>query len=163
MSRYNPSLFEKLLDDEPHVESEYSIVQMSLEQLKDSVARDVEALLNTRCGLRGEVLQGYTQCSTSILSFGMIDFAGLTLASPKDRELICRSIEDAICAHEPRLREPKVSLELPDAGGHKLHFSIQALLVVDLAREPVNFDALLQPTTQQYSVRRARRTAAATA
>ena len=160
MSRYNPSLFEKLLDDEPHVASEYAVVQMSLEQLKDSVARDVEALLNSRCGLPGERLQGYAQCRTSILSFGMIDFAGLTLASPRDRDLICRSIEDAIRAHEPRLREPKVNLELPDESGHKLHFSIQALLVVDLAREPVNFDALLQPTTQQYSVRRSRRAAA---
>jgi type VI secretion system protein ImpF len=159
MSRYNPSLFEKLLDDEPDVVSEYAIVQMSLEQLKDSVARDVEALLNTRCGLPGRVLKGYAECRTSILSFGMIDFAGLTLASPTDRDLICRSIEEAISAHEPRLREPKVSLELNEASNQKLHFSIQALLVVDLAREPVNFDALLQPTTQQYSVRRSRRAA----
>lgn len=159
MTRYNPSLFEKLLDDEPDVASEYAIVQMSLEQLKDSVARDVEALLNTRCGLPGHVLEGYAECRTSILSFGMIDFAGLTLASPTDRDLICRSIEEAICAHEPRLREPKVSLELNEASNQKLHFSIQALLVVDLAREPVNFDALLQPTTQQYSVRRSRRSA----
>ncbi|AKJ28555.1 type VI secretion system baseplate subunit TssE [Caldimonas brevitalea] len=163
MSRYNPSLIEKLLDDEPDVASEYAVVQMSIEQMKDSVARDVEALLNTRCGLGADVLQDYAHAKSSILSFGMIDFAGLSLASPRDRELICESIETAIRAHEPRLRDARVSLELQEASLHKLHFSIQALLVVDLAREPVSFDALLTPTTQQYSVRRARRSSATTA
>ncbi|MCW7537707.1 type VI secretion system baseplate subunit TssE [Aquabacterium sp. A7-Y] len=157
MSRYNPSLFEKLLDDEPEIPSEYAIVQMSIEQMKDSVARDVEALLNTRCGLPDEDLQPYPNARSSILSFGMIDFAGLSLANPKDREHICHSIETAIRAHEPRLRDARVSLELKGESVNKLHFSIHALLVVDLAREPVSFDAMLQPTTQQYSVRRARR------
>lgn len=157
MSRYNPSLFEKLLDDEPEVPSEYAVVQMSIEQMKDSVARDVEALLNTRCGVSDDTLQPYEHCRSSILSFGMIDFAGLSLANPRDRDHICRSIETAIRAHEPRLRDARVVLELKGEGRHKLHFSIHALLVVDLAREPVSFDAMLQPTTQQYSVRRARR------
>jgi len=156
VSRYTPSLFDRLLDDDPQVESEPTLVRLSLEQLKDSVARDLEALLNTRCGLAADVLQPWRHCRTSILSFGMIDFADLTLASPRDRDLICQSIEAAIRAHEPRLRVPRVSLAGPDGRGEsRLRFSIHALLRVGQASEPVNFDASLQTTTQQYAVRRA--------
>src|SRR5574343_1519380 len=42
---FEPSLFDKLFDDQPMGAVRR---RLSLEQLKDSVARDLEALLNTR-------------------------------------------------------------------------------------------------------------------
>jgi type VI secretion system protein ImpF len=49
-----------------------------------------------------------------------------------------------------------VTLELNEQSTNALNFAIQALLVVHPAEEPVSFDAMLQPSTLQYSVTRAR-------
>jgi len=43
---------------------------------------------------------------------------------------------------------------------NRLSFSITAVLVGSVSQEPVNFDAVLQPSTLQYSIRKAGRTAA---
>ena len=67
------------------------------------------------------------------------------------------AIESAIAAHEPRLRDVRVDLELQRKTVNALYFSINAVLVVRPAQEPVSFDALLTPTSLQYSVSRQRR------
>ena len=54
-----------------------------------------------------------------------------------------------------------VTLEGNGRGVGGLHFSIHGLLDVQPAREPISFDAMLQPSTLQYSVSRLRRAAAA--
>ncbi|MEJ2715408.1 MAG: type VI secretion system baseplate subunit TssE [Acidihalobacter sp.] len=73
---------------------------------------------------------------------------------------ICHSLELAISRHEPRLINVHVVLDQDQRTMGALRFSISALLVVHPSREPVNFDAFLQPTTLQYSVSRNRRAAA---
>ena len=130
---------------------------MSIEQVKDSVARDLESLLNTRTALRAEHMQGWRHASQSVLTFGLMDFVGLSLDNPEHRDTICRSIASAIQIHEPRLRSVAVRLEHTALLGLGLRFSIHAKLVVNPAVEPVSFDALLQPTTQRYAVRQAGR------
>lgn len=150
---FEPSLFDKLFDDQPVGAARR---RLSLEQLKDSVARDLEALLNTRVVLDEEVETTYPLTTRSVAGFGLSDFAGLSLANVYDRRRICASIESAIAAHEPRLREVRVDLELHRKTVNALYFSINAVLVVRPAQEPVSFDALLQPTSLQYSVTRHR-------
>lgn len=148
---FEPSLFDKLFADAPLSPARR---RMSLDELKDSVARDLEALLNARTTLEPMLEGRFPQSLASVLSFGLDDFAGLSLASVHDRTRICRSIAAAIARHEPRLREVQVTLELDRRSINALHFSIRAMLVVKPAQEPVSFDALLQPTTLQYSVAR---------
>lgn len=159
MARFAPSLLDRLLDDAPDVRAEYAAPQVSIEQLKDAVARDLEALLNARCALHRDALAGHPQAQRSILSFGMLDFSSMCLAHTEERDAICRAIETAIGAHEPRLKHVRVSLG-QDAT-NRLLFSIQALLIANPAREPVNFNAMLQPSTQLYAVTKARRLAEA--
>ena len=160
MARFAPSLLDRLLDDAPGVAAEGATTpHVSLEQLKDSVVRDLEALLNARCGLRRGVLDGHAQAQRSILSFGMLDFSSMSLANTDERDAICRAIESAIQAHEPRLKSVRVGLGT-EGGANRLLFTIQALLVANPAREPVSFNATLQPSTQLYSVSKARRPAA---
>lgn len=153
MSGFEPSLFDKLFDPVPAAAARR---QLSLEHLKDSVARDLEALLNTRTAFDEDGRGTYPEALHSVASFGLRDFAGLSLANVHDRERICRSIERAIARHEPRLKEVEVTLELGRQAINALFFSIRALLVVRPAQEPVSFDAMLQPTTLQYSVDRTR-------
>jgi len=150
---FEPSLFDKLFDDQPVGAARR---RLSLEQLKDSVARDLEALLNTRIVLDDGFEATYPQTTRSVAGFGLSDFAGLSLANVYDRRRICASIESAIAVHEPRLREVRVDLELHRKTVNALYFSINAVLVVRPAQEPVSFDALLQPTSLQYSVTRQR-------
>lgn len=150
---FEPSLFDKLFDDQPVGAARR---RLSLEQLKDSVARDLEALLNTRVVLDDGFETSFPLTTRSVAGFGLSDFAGLSLANVHDRRRICASIESAIAAHEPRLREVRVDLELHRKTVNALYFSINAVLVVRPAQEPVSFDALLQPTSLQYSVTRQR-------
>lgn len=158
MARFAPSLLDRLLDDAPLSPGETAAPQVSLEQLKDAVVRDLEALLNARCGLQRDALAAHPQAQRSILSFGMLDFSSMSLANTDERDEICRAIERAVHAHEPRLKNVRVSLA-DESGGNRLLFTIHALLVANPAREPVNFNAMLHPSTQLYSVTKARRAA----
>ena len=69
-----------------------------------------------------------------------------------DRDKICQSIEQSIAAHEPRLRQVRVEMLLDGHNMGSLCLSIQAYLNIHPLYEPVVFDALLKPTTQQYVI-----------
>lgn len=157
-TKFPPTLFERLADNAPREATEkHPLRLMSGEELKESVARDLEALLNSRCGYGDEAFHGYPESLQSLCSYGMNDFVGLSLANPADRHFICRSLERTIATHEKRLCQVQVALEVDGASVNRLKFAINALLVVHPSAEPVHFDALLQPSTLQYSVSKSRR------
>jgi type VI secretion system protein ImpF len=159
MKGFEPNLLEKLFDGESRVTGLPVVLRrLSVEELKDSVAGDVESLLNTRVNYSESSLRGFEQCQRSIATYGLNDFVGRSLFSFEDRVFICRSIENAISRHESRLKQVRVNL-VPDSQGIKmLCFSISAMLVVKPTHEPVNFDALLHAGSLKYSVARARKT-----
>jgi type VI secretion system protein ImpF len=130
---------------------------MSLEQLKDSVARDLEDLLNTRCALSDELLEAYPECAGSIVNYGLIDFAGMCLSSSEDRARICAALKTAIERHEPRLRNVQAWLERENGSINRVSFAISATLTGLPMTEPVNFDAVLQPSSLHYSINRSAR------
>ncbi|WP_354686757.1 type VI secretion system baseplate subunit TssE [Cupriavidus necator] len=156
MKGFEPSLLDKLFDDEPHAPLPSALRQLSLEELKATVARDIEALLNTRIVYEDADFSGLPECRRSVLTYGLNDFAGLSLASFDDRHYICQSLRNAIERHEPRLQNVNVSLAINERATSVLCFGISAVLLVGPAREPVSFDAMLQPSTLQYSVTRGR-------
>lgn len=156
MKRFEPSFLDKLFDDDPYEPASAALRQLSLEELKSTVARDVESLLNTRIAFTQAHLAALPECQCSILTYGLNDFAGMSLASHYDRVFICQSIQQAIARHEPRLQQVSVKLELNEQSTSALNFAIRAVLVVHPAEEPVSFDAMLLPSTLQYSVTRSR-------
>ncbi|WP_374316498.1 type VI secretion system baseplate subunit TssE [Aquabacterium sp.] len=149
MNLYGLNLLDKLFDDGGPDRG-----AVSIDRLKDSVARDVEALLNTRCGLPESSLASFPHSRRSVLSFGVKDFVSMCLGSQGDRERLCEDIRRALHVHEPRLRDPVVSVSVTTVGLQKLHFAIQALLVAPDINEVVSFDAVLQPVSQRYQVSR---------
>ncbi|MYM87606.1 type VI secretion system baseplate subunit TssE [Duganella sp. BJB1802] len=159
MKGFTPGLFDRLMDMPVNGASNGTVSRLSIEDLKDSVARDLEALLNTRTVIPEELLKRYPECGRSIVTYGLNDFAGLSLSSTDDRAYICRCLEKAIARHEPRLRNVQASLELRADSINRLNFAITALLVVSSAHEPVNFDAVLQPSSLHYTISKARRVA----
>lgn len=158
MNGFEPGLFDKLFDDDPtSSSSSVTLRRMSVEEMKAVVARDLESLLNTRISLREEDFDLYPQCRRSVLTYGLDDFAGMSLASHYDRVFICKSLQHAIARHETRLSQVEVALTgTRRASNSALCFNISAVLLLPGMREPVNFDAMLQPTTLQYSVSKAR-------
>ena len=156
MNRFEPGLLDKLFGDGPHQSAPAVVRQLSMDELKGTVARHIESLLNARITFTDEHLAGLDECQRSVLTYGLNDFAGLSLASHDDRETICKSIERAIERHERRLQQVEVKLEVNAQSTNVLCFAIKAILVVHPAAEPVNFDAMLQPSTLQYSVTRSR-------
>lgn len=160
MKGFEPSLLDKLFDDAPRETGFGTAARMSAEEYKDSVARDIESLLNNRYVASDATLERYPHCRRSLVTYGIRDFSGRSLASSVDRAFICRSLEEAIARHDSRLINVQVAVNHDQRSLGALRFSINALLVVHPSREPVNFDALLQPATLQYSVSRNRRAAA---
>ena len=163
MKGFTPGFFDRLLGTPVRHATSATLLRMSAEDLKDAVARDLEALLNTRSVIPEGLLAGYPECSNSIVSYGMIDFADLSLSSPSDRAYICACIEQTIACHEPRLQKVKASLDVREGTINRLNFSITGVLVVSASEEPVNFDEVLQPSTLQYSISKTGRAAAASA
>ena len=160
MKGYTPGLFDRLMDTPVHGAASGTVSRLSIEELKDTVARDLEALLNTRTVIPEDLLKQYPECSRSIVTYGLNDFAGLSLSSSDDRAYICQCLEKAIARHEPRLRNVRASLEVHEGSINRLNFAIAALLVVHSSQEAVNFDAVLQPSSLHYTISKARRVAA---
>lgn len=125
---------------------------ISLYTLRESVAKDLEELLNSRMIKIDTNIEQYPQAQMSILQFGIIDFVGLSTSNPLDRDTICNSIAQSISAHEPRLRQIKVQMLFDHAQPGALSLSIHAYLNIHPLYEPIVFDALLKPTTQQYLI-----------
>lgn len=154
--KFEPFLLDRLLDvPDALLRTDAARWSLTLEQVKDSVARDLEYLLNTRTAFLAERMRGWRQAARSVLTFGLMDFVGMSLDNPEHRDKICQSIASTIQMHEPRLKSVVVKLEGAKMLGLGLRFAIHAKLVIDPAVEPVSFDALLQPTSQRYAVRQA--------
>jgi type VI secretion system protein ImpF len=153
-----PSLLDRLLDDDPGGPPPPPAAGYQLlRDLKQSVCRDLENLLNTRTRFLawGPHLRELDQ---SLLAYGLPDFNSVNLASEADRLRFCRVIEGVIRDNEPRLIEVRV---LPRSEGEPddrvLRFRIEALLRVEPAPEQVAFDSLVKPTTGNVEVKRATR------
>jgi len=125
---------------------------LSIQALRESVAADLEDLLNNRTAQLNHIIDDFPLTKKSILQFGIIDFVGLSTANPLDRHKICQSIEQSIIAHEPRLGQVKVEMLLESDNTGALCLSIQAYLNIHPIYEPIIFDALLKSTTQQYVI-----------
>lgn len=159
MKGFTPGLLDRLMRERGECATQGATpgAPVNIEQLKDGVARDLEALLNTRIALDAATLDAYPAARGSILRYGVIDFAGLCLTSAADRAAVCASIEDAIATHEPRLRAVKATLEQDAGDVNRLRIAIQARLALDGLQEPVSFNAVLQPSSLHYEIRKSAR------
>ena len=148
-----PSVLDRLLDDEPGNQQEPPKSRNQvLREMKLSVRRDLENLLNTRwrCLAWPPDLD---QLDASLVNYGLPDFTGVGMATPQQRDHLRRVVEQTVRRFEPRLRAVKVVLlENPDDLDRTLRFRIDGLLYVEPAPEPVVFDSQLEPVTSTFEV-----------
>jgi type VI secretion system protein ImpF len=153
-SNITPSILDRLLDDDPGNSRESATSRLqNLRALENAVARDLEALLNTKQESLEDLPPEFTEVSRSLVLYGLPDFTSLSLLNTYHRDLISRAVERAVAIYEPRLQRVKVTMETARESERGLRFRIDALLRVDPAPEPVTFDAVLQLNTQQYLVK----------
>ena len=156
-TRITPSLLDRLLDNHPEFTAEpVQDRAQTVAELKGSVARDLEALLNSRQEVLAELPEDLCELRSSLLTYGLPDFTGLSLRNPRDHARIRNSLEQAIANFEPRLERVRVTIDTPLGALRLLHFRVEAVLHVEPASEPVSFDAVLQLATQLYQVQEER-------
>lgn len=153
--RLLPSILDRLIDEQPAESREPAAYrQQTVRDLERAVARDLEAMLNTRQEVSEDLPSEYQEVHRSLLTYGLPDFTSCSLSIEEDRKRVLRSVERTIARFEPRLQRVRVQLETPRNHDRGLRFRIDALLRVDPSPEPVTFDAVLQLSTQQYVVQR---------
>ena len=148
-----PSLLDRLLDDEPGQTRETLPYRTDdVRGLKRAVARDLEALLNTRQETLQELPESFAEVRRSLVTYGLPDFTASSLLSLRDRTRMRRALEDTIAAFEPRLERIRITVEDPEPHERSMHFRVEGWLRVEPAPEPVVFDTVLQLGTRSYVV-----------
>lgn len=102
--RLQPSLLDRLSDDEPNKKKESSFNQIiSLEKLRSFIIRDLAWLLN--CDNMDCVidLTEYPEVKTSVLNYGLHSFAGTTVSSANSVDFE-QAVRTAILTFEPRIQ-----------------------------------------------------------
>jgi type VI secretion system protein ImpF len=160
MARWEPeqtvtqSVLERLIDREPSLSADPAPTRaQSVRQLKASLRRDLEWLLNTR---RTPTPAGseFTELEKSLYNFGLPDVTTLSWDSSRDRARLARMLEETLSTFEPRITGLKVlALDSMQGSQHVLRFQIQGLLDMDPAPEHISFDTVLQLSSGEYQVR----------
>ncbi|MBJ7314337.1 type VI secretion system baseplate subunit TssE [Rugamonas sp. CCM 8940] len=153
MDTYTAGPWDRLIGDPDDPASQDRGPQLTPEQYKSLIARDLEALLNTRTAIPDDLLASLPRCRRSIANFGLTDFAQLCLSSSEDRKEICDRLKLAIERHEPRLSKVKAQLIREAGVVNRLSFSISAVIRADAEADRVNFDLMLEPSSLRYAVR----------
>ncbi len=142
--RITPSILDRLLDFEPKQTQEAPKTRSrSLVDLKKSIKRDLEWLLNTR-HLAYEIPETLEEVNKSVLKYGLPDFTGFTPRNSDSQKGLIKAVETAVKFFEPRFLDVKVSVEPISEIERVLRFKIEARIDVEPAPEPIVFDTVLQ-------------------
>jgi type VI secretion system protein ImpF len=128
---------------------------IGVRELRESVARDIDWLLNSKRFLDTD-LEGLKEVRTSVLNYGMPDFSPTSWRNDKELSSLARTIEELLRRFEPRLRPSsiKVTAQKPvEKDDMRPHFRIDAVLHVDPVNEPVSFDTDVDYESSRISVR----------
>lgn len=151
-----PSLLDRLLDDRPEDREEQPRAESQvLRQVRDSLCRDLQNMLNARRSL--EVLPAECpELGTSLLNYGLPDLQSLEVREDHELVRLCRLIEESIQCFEPRLQGVTVRPLVGEEGARpidrRLRFEIEAVLVVEPVREAVTFASALDVASGSFAV-----------
>jgi type VI secretion system protein ImpF len=146
------SVLDRLIDLEPKTSSEPPLTRaQALRQLRASLRRDLEWLLNSR--QPAEDTTAYAELERSVYRYGLPDITSLSLSAAKDQARLRRALEQAISSFEPRVSASRIAMEVLTRHARGIRFHIQGMLRVDPAPEPISFDTVLELPACQYEVK----------
>ena len=146
-------LLDRLLDDNPQTQTETDRANhLLINQLKESVRRDLEDLFNTRQCCVAPPAE-FEHIQRALHNYGLPDAATLNLGSQKARLDFCRTVEETIRRYEPRIRSVKVNTQSGfDPEDPSIRFRVEATLHALSADELIVFDSALNPVTRSVTV-----------
>ena len=140
-----PSVLDRLMPQANRSSSPTRSEGASLEQMVETVRRDLEALLNTRQS-QGDLPTCYEELTHSVFTFGIPDVLILTTMAQDRGGEIGPLIAELIERFEPRLRDVQVILADKDPLGREIRFHIEGRLRVEPYPE-LGFETVLELTT----------------
>ncbi len=145
-TRVQSPLLDRLIDDAPDQQQDRAVSAAdSMVALRNSVRRDLEALLNARRRWRSWPAH-MTQLATSPIGYGIPDFASGAFSDARRREDLRMEIEATIRRFEPRFLSVRVTLiDAQDRLETTLRLRIEAVVHAEPAPEAVTFDTLVDP------------------
>lgn len=151
--KLRPSVLDRLLDDDPANITEKDVGQhQKLKQLRNSVRRDLENMLNTRFRIV-EPGSEYPEIQKSLLNYGLPDLATINIFDKIKRQEFVDHLETLLIDFEPRFKSVKINfMENSNAADKTLRFKIDAVLYADPSPEVVVFDSTLEPVTRTVNV-----------
>jgi type VI secretion system protein ImpF len=152
--RVQSSLLDRLIDDSPDQSRDPPISAAdTMAALRQSVRRDLEALLNARRRWRSWPIS-LGELPTSPIGYGIPDFASGAFNDARRREELRLEIEDTIRRFEPRFLSVRVHLvDAQERLETTLRLRIEAVMYAEPAPEAVTFDTVVDPTTDDVLVR----------
>lgn len=148
-----PSVLDRLLDFEPRNSSEPPKSRSkSLRELKQSIRRDLEWLLNTRRSVI-EIADNLEETNNSMAVFGLKDLTGISVKSLEEQSRLIKEVERTLKTFEPRFLNLKVSLNPVENTDKNLQFRIEALLNIEPSPEPIAFDTILELGSGDFEVK----------
>lgn len=151
--RVTPSVLDRLLDFEPKAQQEAPKSRSrNLRELKQSVRRDLEWLLNSRCFPDG-IDENLEEVFKSVVVYGLPDITGVSAKNHLEQKRLTRAMETAIRNFESRLIDLKVTLEPVSSTDKALKFRIEARLNIEPTPEPIAFDTVLQLGSGDFEVK----------
>jgi type VI secretion system protein ImpF len=147
-------ILDRLIDLEPDNRFEAPMSRAeSVRQLRQSVKRDLEWLLNsTRMPI--DVPESCKEVENSVLFYGLPDIASLSIQNSSAQTGLQRSLEKAIETFEPRLSKARVTARGKyRATNQSVTFHVEAILLMDPVPERFSFDTVLELSKGAYTVK----------
>jgi len=150
-------LLDRLTDNEPgSLKESRDIRVIDVVRLREIIQRDLSWLLNTSNIENTFDPEVYPNVARSVLNYGLTEVSG-TYSTSERAELIRRSIERAISAHEPRIIEGSVDVALT-AGEDSAEMMVSLNIRADMWAQPLPLELYLRSqmdvTTGEVSVER---------
>ncbi|MEO3433947.1 type VI secretion system baseplate subunit TssE [Inquilinus sp. CAU 1745] len=135
--RLQPSLLDRLADDEPGVTQESRDRRvLSVQRLREVVLRDLTWLLNAVNLTAVNDLEDYPEVERSVLNYGLPDMAGHTVSGVDLIELE-QLLRRAIIEFEPRILRDTLSVKLLFNESEMNHNAMTFEIQGDLWAQPV--------------------------
>jgi type VI secretion system protein ImpF len=151
--RITRSVFDRLIDLEPGTNSDPQDSRFdSIRELKASVRRDLEWLLNSKRPVI-DIDPGLEEVNRSIAVYGLPDFFGTQFSTTAQQKALVNQVEQAIRRFAPQLIDLKITYNPPNELERSLSFRIEARIDVEPSPEPIVFDTVLQLGSGEFGVK----------
>lgn len=147
-----PSILDRLIDEDPNSPDQDKSRVQHVRDLRNSVKRDLENLMNTRFRMQTPPEQ-LIQLEKSLLNYGLPDLATVNIADVGKKHQFIKNLETTLATFEPRFKTIKViHIENKETNDRTLRFRIDATLYADPSPEVIIFDSILDPVFRTVKV-----------